>query len=108
MRRDVTECDAKLRDGYENATMQDDELRQGCKTSAKDPLCRRRVAGAPACPCLPGAQRLPQQALPPGSKDHMKRALSLRRERPAGFCKNRLQGAIMREEVEDINAHNET
>jgi hypothetical protein len=26
------------------------------------------VAGAPACPCLPGAQHLPQQALSPGSK----------------------------------------
>ena len=51
---------------------------------AMDLLCIRCVAGAPACPCLPGAQRLPQQALPPGSKDHMKRAPSLRQERPAG------------------------
>ena len=36
MRRDVTECDAKLRDAYENATMQEDELRQACK---RDEMC---------------------------------------------------------------------
>jgi hypothetical protein len=39
----------------------------------KDQFFISSVAGAPACPCLPGAQRLPQQALSPGSKEHTKR-----------------------------------
>ena len=36
------------------------------------------VAGAPAGPCLPGGQRPPQQAHPPGSKEDMKRGALLR------------------------------
>ena len=36
------------------------------------------VAGAPACPCLPGGQRPPQQAPSPGSKEDMKRGALLR------------------------------
>jgi hypothetical protein len=39
----------------------------------KDQFFISSVARAPACPCLPGAQRLPQQALSPGSKEHTKR-----------------------------------
>jgi hypothetical protein len=55
--------------------MRDGDMRNGYKRFAKDLWFVTLVAGAPACPCLPGAQRLPQQALPPGSKDDMKQAV---------------------------------
>ena len=45
------------------------------------------VAGAPACPCSPGAQRLPQQARSPGSKYDMPQAPVLRQGGLHGFEK---------------------
>ena len=58
--------------------------------SMRKPLAQKQrsialVAGAPACPCLPGAQRLPQQAQPPDSRNDVKRAALLRQGNPHGF-----------------------
>ena len=48
------------------------------KLLAKHQRSIAHVAGAPACPCLPGGQRPPQQAPSPGSKEDMKREALLR------------------------------
>ena len=71
-------------------------------------LCQKQrsialVAGAPTCPCLPGAQRLPQQTPPPGSKNDMKRAALLRQGNPHG-----LEGLNWNENTPHLTACNST
>ena len=71
-------------------------------------LCQKQrsialVAGAPTCPCLPGAQRLPQQTSPPGSKNDMKRAALLRQGNPHG-----LEGLNWNENTPHLTACNST